>query len=90
MHVGCLFLLEDNVLVPGAYILLEATDVEPGSEFELQSEDLSVSGRPAPYRVSFWYHSFGAHASKLTVSEWDGTVLSDPIWEAPPETNVGK
>ena len=75
----------------GAIIYLEATGVAPGTEFLLQSEDLTSAGSKPPFKVSFWYHCYGIHVAKLELKEWDGENIStDAIWTADPESNVGK
>ena len=69
---------------------LEATDAEPGTEFNLLSPNLQTWGDP-PYMVTFWYHVFGETPAKLEVFGWDGEKLTEePIWTLPEETFDGK
>ena len=63
--------------VSGQYLYLEATGQAPGTEFYLFSPVLSGS---VTYRVSFWFHAFGANIGSLSVYQVDerntiGTLL---------------
>ena len=70
-------------MIVGNYALLEATDIDPGTLFTLQSAVLS-NFKEAPYLVTFWYHIFGSDVSELKVYEWDGVKRSDPVFTSDP------
>ena len=79
------------MIFAGHYIYLEASGIEPGQEFRTYSPDCSTYGS-SPYRISFWYHMFGANMGGLRLYEVykDLTINPTPIWSISGGVYTGK
>ena len=78
----------DVVLSPGTYVYVDSTEGPPGTTYMMSTLDLSTIS-PAPYMVSFWYHSFGSDMSRLNVYEVKANGVT-PLWTQTPGSNIGK
>ena len=74
----------------GYYALLEATDNDPGENFNLYTAPLPHFGT-GPYKMTFWYYMYGEHMGYLRVYGVDSNqIRSDVKYEVGGGPRTGK
>ena len=62
----------------GIYMFMETSAGTVGSQAELESPFVDLSGLTDPF-FSFYYHMYGADMGELHVDVWDGVVWNDDL-----------